>query len=148
MPVPIAAETDGLREALKAMTKAERMEVGKELRAEFNELATDVIAAAKARAGTRMRQRAADTLRPGSTSLGAAVFFGRGFAGAFGAEYGAYSGQRRITKRGYVSGWNQFDFWRGSDSDAGYFLWPAIRAEVKSNLDDLADRLAEILAEV
>lgn len=143
-----AVETNGLREALSRMEQAERLDAQRELRAEFNQLAAQVITAAQARAGTRSRQRAARTLRPGSTATGAAVWFGRGFDGAFGAEFGAHRGRRRPSpgRRTTVLGWEQFQPWRGGGPAAGYFVWPAIRDETKQATGRMSDRLAEILA--
>jgi hypothetical protein len=144
----LAAETTGLKEALASMDKAQRLDVNRELRAEFNALATEVIATARARTSSRLESRAADTLRPGSTSTGAAVMFGRGFAGSFGAEFGAHRGKRRVSsgRATYVEGWNQFRPWRGGGPTAGYFLWPAIRDETGAGTAKMADRLAEILS--
>lgn len=51
----------------------------------------------------------------------------------FGAEFG---GQRRKTTM-------QFDPWRGNGKDAGYFLWPTIRAEY----DTVVERYGAALKE-
>lgn len=37
-------------------------------------------------------------------------------------------GATAVQVRGRITGWNQFKPWRGSGSNAGYFLWPAIRS--------------------
>lgn len=107
-----------------------------------------VIPAAKALAAhSRLQARAADTLVASISATGGAVRFGGGFAGAMGAEFGAQRNQRRNTSRGLMIGWNQFQPWRGSGGDAGYFLWPAIRAEtdrIVEVIDDALDPLFRI----
>lgn len=142
-----ALETEGLRETLAGLDKVARLDVTRDLKVEFNRLAEDAMNRATGKAGTAQRRRAADTLRLASTGTYAALAFGKGFAGAFGAEFGAYQGQRRVvTFFGYFTGWNQFDRWRGSGGDAGYFLWPGIREAAKENVELLAESVAAIAA--
>lgn len=66
---------------------------------------------------------------------------------ALGAEFGAIRNIPRLTNSGRsVRGWNQFREWRGSDTDAGYFLYPTIREDTPQILDmyaDLIERLAK-----
>ena len=89
-------ETDGLREALAGMDRLSRLDATRDLKAEFQRLAADAIAQAKANAsGNKMRAKAASTLALASTGTYAALRFGAGFEGAFGAEYGAGRNQRR-----------------------------------------------------
>lgn len=142
-----ALETDGLKETLAGLDRGARMDVQRDLKAEFNTLAQQVIAAATSRASTPGQAKAAATLALASTGTAAAVRFGRGFEGAFGHEFGAQRNQRRVVNHfGYFTGWNQFPNWRGSGSGAGYFLWPAIRDVAKDNTELLADSVAAILA--
>jgi hypothetical protein len=56
----------------------------------------------------------------------------------WGAEFG---GQRREWKSRKESGTMQFQRWRGSSTGAGYFLWPAVRA----NSDDIRERYSQAL---
>ena len=39
-----------------------------------------------------------------------------------------------------VAGWNQFKPWRGSDTGAGYFLYPSIREQE----DEIVNRYDEM----
>lgn len=148
-----AAEIDGLKETLAGMDRLARLDVQKDLRAEFHRVAEDAISEAHRRAHTKMQKRAAGTLSAfnasgkvsASSATGAALRFGGGFAGSFGAEFGAQRNLRRtVSSFGFYTGWNQFQVWRGSDAGAGYFLWPGIRSAVESNLDVLADAVARI----
>lgn len=141
-------ETEGLRESLAGMERGARLDATRDLKAEFQRMADAALRQAKANAsGSKMRQRAANTLAQGSTGTYAALRFGSGFEGAFGAEFGAGRNQRRVVSHfGYFTGWNQFDYWRGSGPSAGYFLWPAIRQAAGENTELLAEAVAAILA--
>ena len=141
----VAIETTGLKESLAALDRFDRLEAQKELKDEFNKIALEVVNKGRSKAGSRLEQRAAATLRPASTGSYAAIRFGGGFGGAFGAEYGGMRNQRRIVRHfGYYTGWNQFQSWRGSDSGTGYFMWPAIREVTADRTADLADAVARI----
>lgn len=142
-----ALETEGLKETLDGLDKVARMDVTRDLKAEFATLASQVISRAHGKASTPGQRKAADTLAQASTGTAAAVRFGKGFDGAFGQEFGADRNKRRVVNHfGYFTGWNQFPAWRGSDAGAGYFLWPAIREVAKENTELLADSVAAIIA--
>lgn len=69
----------------------------------------------KARAIGRMQAKAAESLRATRTQNKAAVSIGSTrYAFALGAEFGAKN-------------YPQFLPWRGSGTNSGYFMWPAIR---------------------
>lgn len=139
-------ETVGLKEALAGMERVERLDVQRDLKSVFNDLASTAVTNAKAGASTKMERRAASTLAVASTSLGAALKFGKGFEGAFGAEYGADKNKRRVvTHFGYYQGWNQFKSWRGSGSTAGYFMWPGIRAAIESDIGKVAESVTALV---
>jgi hypothetical protein len=53
----------------------------------------------------------------------------------FGAEFGG--GHRRTTR--------QFKPWRGSGNDAGYFVYPAIRASVDDVSDQVEDAVNDLI---
>lgn len=140
----------GIKESLAALERVERLDAQADLRKEFTAMAESAIANAKGNALDRMQKRAADTLAAtgasgktsASTSTAAVIRFGGGFEGAFGAEYGAEKGLQRVVSHfGYYRGWNQFRLWKGSGSNAGYFLWPGIRTAV----DEHRPRLAEAI---
>lgn len=95
--------------------------------------AEQVIAGAKQRASTKTERKAARSLKAANQQRYAIVRLGGArYPFAEGAEFGAKQDKRRSAVRGgtayTLAGWNQFRPWRGSGSDAGYFLWPEIRA--------------------
>ena len=96
-------------------------------------VATDIIKAAQAGAGRVGRQqvRAAAVLKPYKSARAGGVNL-RATAKvpyAMGAEFGA--------------GRPQFKPWRGNSTNAGYFLWPAIR--VTNVMQHYSDGLADIV---
>ena len=130
----------GLDELRKALKDLGDIEGTKEFKLAGWRAANEVvIPGAQSRASTRLQQAAAATLAAAKVATGGGVRFGAGFPGAMGAEFGAAQNQLRNTRRGPVRGWNQFDAWRGSGPDTGYFLWPTIREE--------ADRIVEVIDE-
>lgn len=127
-----AIKIEGLDETRRQLKKLGDIEKTREYKLANARIAQNiVIPAAQAKASTRMEQRAASTLVAVKSAAGGAVRLGKGFRGAFGAEFGAQRNQARQGRPGgvvaTVSGWNQFKPWRGSGSEAGYFLWPGIR---------------------
>lgn len=77
--------------------------------------------------------KVAPSIKATKTAAGAAVSFGGAaypFAG--GAEFGSYR-------------YKQFSPWRGSGSDAGYFLYPAIRQDVDEIEATYVERIDAIL---
>lgn len=132
-----AVEIHGLRELNRALRS-----VGPELRKEFK-TATKAIAGfvsqdARALAYSQggVAARVAPTLRPVAGATGNAFGAGVSFGGAnhpeaMGAEFGSVR-------------YKQFEPWRGSDSSAGYFLYPAIRkdsTQIVEEFEKAADRL-------
>ncbi len=143
---------DGLKEArdaLKRMADPEKTRAYKAATADIAE--SIVIPKARANADTRMQRRAAATLQAVKTDVAAAVRLGKGFAGSFGAEFGADRNQRRMGRPGGkvapVQGWNQFQPWRGSDTGAGYFLWPAIREQTPKIINRYAEMFDELFGD-
>lgn len=138
-------EVTGLKEATAGLDRVARLDVNRDLRDVFSQLTTEVISEARGRTRNRMQRRAAGTLVQSSSASGAAVKFGAGFPGSFGAEFGAGRNQVRVVNHfGYYHGWNQFDYWTGNGRDAGEFLWPAIRATIAKRRDSLAEAIAQI----
>ena len=125
---------EGLKATQKKLKQLGDVEKTRQYKLENAKIADEVvIPAAKAKASTRMEQRAAGTLVAVKTASGGAVRLGKKFPAARGAEFGAQRNQARMGRPGgkvtTVTGWNQFKPWRGSDREAGYFLWPAIREQ-------------------
>lgn len=147
--MPRHVEFEGLTEIRRALEQLGEFDTSAQFKAAGFAVASEiVIPAAKGKARTRMQRRAADTLKAAKISTGAAVKFGSGFPAAMGAEFGAYRNQRRLGRPhgtvANVTGWNQFEPWRGSDQDSGYFLWPAIRDtadEVLARYGDAIERM-------
>lgn len=136
---------DGFDEARRALKKMQDPEKSREYKQANFDIANEVvIPAARANASTRLQRRAAGTLVAVRTESGGSVRLGQGFPAALGAEFGADRNQpRRVFRYGKsftASGFNQFNPWRGSDGDAGYFLWPAIR-EQEGEIINRYDRL-------
>lgn len=154
----VALASEGLKEALGALDHLARLDAQRVLRAEFKTLAELANTYARAGATTRMEQVAARTLKPSGSATSAALRYGEGVPFAMGTEFGAGRNQHRIklggrsatrrysshTAKGWMYGWNQFRDWRGSDEDAGYFVWPGIRRAVVDRLDGFADALARL----
>lgn len=140
--MPERVVVPGFDELRKALKELGDVEATKEFKAAGWQVANDiVIPGAKSRASTPLQQKAAETLAAAKIATGGGVRFGAGFAGAMGAEFGAARNQLRNTQRGPVRGWNQFEPWRGSGPDAGYFLWPTIRAENDRIIAAIGDAL-------
>jgi hypothetical protein len=106
-----------------------------------------VVSKAQARAFSPLERKAAQSLRASRTASRAQVLGGGARAPFFGgAEFGAPSDQARVGPSGrrYL-GHNQFQPWRGSTRQAGYFLYPAIRAneaQIVEMYGDAIERLA------
>lgn len=147
--MPVGAEFEGFDEARRQLAKMGDVDKSRDYKlAGFNIAKDVVIPKARANARTKMQRRAARTLEPVSLAAGGAVRLGKGFAGALGAEFGADRNQRRMGrphgKVAPVKGWNQFEPWRGNDTGAGYFLWPAIRQQS----DEILNRYTALFDEL
>lgn len=137
---------EGLKEFRKDL-KALGPEWARELRDLNYETAQKVVVKARANASTKQERSVAATLKASKLVSGAQASMG-GEPYTLGAEFGAVLNIPRAGKGwkgGTIKGWNQFRPWRGNGMDAGYFLFPAIRAET----DDAAmgrymDRLEDI----
>jgi hypothetical protein len=145
------AKVKGLAELRRELKKLDDAGLTNELKAVNMAAAQTIIAPAQARAAGlgRMEARAAATLRASRAANAAKLLFGGAsapFAG--GAEFGAGQNIRRTPpgRPGGVLGWNQFNPWRGNDDGAGYFLYPTIRAEMVTLIDEYGDALERITA--
>jgi hypothetical protein len=142
---------DGFDEAKRALAKLGDVEKSRAYKTANFDIANEVVipaAMANARALGKMQVKAAQTLKALRTASGGSVSLGKGFAGALGAEFGADRNQRRQGrphgKSAPVTGWQQFEPWRGSSTGAGYFLWPAIRQET----DEIVNRYKKLFDEL
>lgn len=123
-----------LNRQLKALGPEFQKELKKASLSVASFVADDARAAAYAQGGVAAHV-APSIVAKGYTTSAAVAFGGTGFEMAGGAEFGSLK-------------YKQFKVWRGNSSDAGYFLYPAIRqdsdrivTEYTDALDDLIDRL-------
>lgn len=137
-----------LRAALKRMGDAEKQTELKQANYDVAQLV--VTEGRQAASGvSAMAASAAKTLRAGRATARATVTLGRpNVPYALGAEFGAARNQRRFNVGGspprHGRGWNQFMGWRGSGGDAGYFMYPAIRANEDRIVDMYGDAMEKI----
>lgn len=124
-------QVDGLAE-LRRTLKDFNPEMQKELRKANRSVATlvakDARAAAVALGGVAAHVAPSVKASAGIASAGVALG-GIGFEMAAGAEFGAGQDKLRNRRTGQYVGYRQFEPWRGNSSDAGYFLYPAIRRD-------------------
>jgi hypothetical protein len=152
--MPSAAEFDGFDEARRALKNLEDVEKSRAYKVANYDIGKDVVIPAARANAARLGKgpvRAAATLKALRTESGGSVRLGGGFDGALGYEFGADRNQRRRGrpngKSVPVLGWQQFEPWRGSDGDAGYFLWPAIRQETGEIINRYARLFEELFDE-
>lgn len=124
----------GLAELNKAL-KALGPEVQAELKAANFEVgsmvADDARSIAQGLGG--VAAKTAPSIKATKTAAGAAVSFGgSAYPFASGAEFGAYR-------------YKQFQPWRGNGSDAGYFVYPAIRQDADQIESTYVERIDDIL---
>lgn len=139
------AGLDQFRKELRKLDDAGLIEGLKDANFEVAEL---VVRSAKANASTRMENRAAATLKARRGQRRAEVGLGNARTPfAIGAEFGAGQNivRRSVNGRSF-RGYNQFRQWRGSDSGAGYFLYPAIRAETDKIVEVYGDSIDKLMS--
>lgn len=111
-------------------------------------VASMVVARAQAKASSlgRMQARAGATLRAGRQQARAVVTGGSASVPFFfGAEFGSYSGYLRTRGSRSYLGFNQFEPWRRpGNGNAGYFLFPTMRAESRNIIEMYGDELDKI----
>lgn len=136
-------EVEGLKELAKALKSLDERHLTNELKAVNFRAASEVVAEARGNTSSRMQASAASRLKATKTAAYAAVRLG-GRPFDLGAEFGAVRGILRQTGRGVVTGWNQFEAWKGNGGDAGYFLYPAIRSKVPELMETYGDEVEKI----
>lgn len=140
-------KVEGLDDLRRELRKLDDAGLMAELKDVNYQVAQSVIGPAQSKAASigRMEARAAATLTASKAAAAARVNFGGArapFAG--GAEFGAGQDRPRSTARGTVSGWNQFNPWRGNDGGAGYFLYPTIRERMPDIVEQYGDGIERI----
>lgn len=136
-------EVEGLRELAKALKSLNEKHLTNELKTVNFRAASEVVSEARGNTSSRMQASAASRLKATKTAAYAAVRLG-GQPFDLGAEFGAVRGIMRQTGRGVVTGWNQFEPWKGNGGDAGYFLYPAIRSKVPELMETYGDEIEKI----
>jgi len=113
-----------------------------------HKVASMVISKAQARASGvgPMQAKAASTLKAGRAQARATITGGFRVPFFFGAEFGSYSnGPRTRGSRTYL-GFNQFKpFKKAGSGNAGYFLYPTMRAETR-NIIEMYDKELDVIA--
>lgn len=138
-----------LRRELKRLDDEDSTEWRKELARVNHDVAEFVVSKARpAMVGLGgMGARAAATLSASRSGVASRLSLGGPKAPfAEGVEFGAISGVPRRTARGTVEGWNQFKAWRGSGSDAGYALFPAMRDNEDQIIEMYGDAVDRLMA--
>ena len=129
----VSVKVDGLaafRKELKSLEDAPEFE--KELKeANFN-VASMVVDRARSTASTPLQRKASESLTAGRAAARATVSGG-------GAQYPFFGG----AEFGSITH-TQFEAWRGSSYDAGYFLYPTIR----SNSDEIVELYGEAIEKI
>jgi len=137
MPGP-AVEVEGLAQFRRDLKDIDR-NLPKELGQEFRKISELIVTAASQKATLLggVAAKAADAIKATSRSDSATVRLKASDKPyVLGAEFG---GQRRPTTQ-------QFEPWRGSDENAGYFLYPAIREREQEMLSMYAEAVGRVTA--
>lgn len=124
-------KVEGLRDLQRTLREMDR-DLLPVLRRTNKEIADEVAVDARSRAhgihkgGERLAR--AITSVSQQRSAGVQISDGGRTAGALGYEFGAGHDTSRNRRSGQYVGFRQFDVWRGNGPDAGYAVYPAIRA--------------------
>lgn len=145
----VAVEVEGLKPFVKELKALGDADLSAEFKDANVAVADLIVERARARAAGEGRQAkaAAKTLRAVKSKVRAEVVMGGTKAPwVFGAEFGAQQDKPRARTSGTYRGFNQFKPWRGSGENAGYFLYPAIRASTDDVVDLYGERLDELVS--
>jgi hypothetical protein len=141
---------DGLADLSRTLKRFDT-DLAKTLRDANREAATIAASAAKSRATA-----AGGSLAKGAPTITASAGYawaGLGFGGPRapwmpGAEFGANRDRQRQRSTGTYIGYRQFQPWRGSDRNAGYAIYPAIRASADRVVESYADGLDSLFGRI
>lgn len=145
----VAVEVEGLKPFVKELKALGDADLSAEFKDANVAVADLIVERARARAAGEGRQAkaAAKTLRAVKSKVRAEVVMGGTKAPwVYGAEFGSYQDKPRRRTTGTYRGFKQFKPWRGSGENAGWFLYPAIRASTDDVVDLYGDRLDELVA--
>ena len=139
-----AVRIEGLTEFRKELRKVAGKDGLAALKAVNIKVAEMIVDRTKPKMAKRSTRSAA-SLKAAKTANAAFVRGGGKTAPMFGGvEFGAYRNQPRRVARGTVKGWNQFDVWKGNQSDAGYFLYDTVRSSSEEVIEMYRDGMIEI----
>lgn len=130
-------QVEGLAElnrALKAMGPEFQREL-KDTNKKVAEIVADDARAAAYSLGGVAAKTAPSIKAKGYTASAGVSIGGAGYPFAGGAEFGSYK-------------YKQFQPWRGNSTDAGYFLYPAIRHDVDRIETEYRDALDDLIKKV
>lgn len=121
-----------LNRALRAIGPEAQKELGQASREVADLVARDARSAAYSLGG--VAAHVAPSIKPTGGVSGAGVAFGgAAYPMAGGAEFGSIR-------------YKQFKPWRGSDSSAGYFVYPAIRRDAEQIVETFGDAIDGVIA--
>lgn len=127
-------KVDGLTElnrALRGLGPDAQKELKEASRSVATFVASDARSAANALGG--VAAHVAPSIKPVGGVSGAGVAFGGArYPMAGGAEFGSYR-------------YKQFKPWRGNSSDAGYFVYPAIRRDADRIVTEFTDAVQKVI---
>jgi len=145
----VAVEVEGLKPFVKELKALGDADLSAEFKDANVAVADLIVERARVRAAGEGRQAkaAARTLRAVKSKVRAEVVMGGTKAPwVFGSEFGAQQDKPRRRISGTYRGFNQFKPWRGSGENAGFFLYPAIRASTDDVVDLYGERLDELVS--
>ena len=138
----VKIDVDGAKELRRELAKLDLKDDLKEVN---YDVAMLVVTRSRVFAFSPLQQKAAASLKAGRQMAKAVVTGGGAKAKFFGgAEFGADRNRMRTSGGRTYLGHNQFKAWRGSDRSAGYFLYPAIRANEAAIVEKYADEMDKL----
>ncbi|MGH9460369.1 MAG: hypothetical protein ACRD1X_04075 [Vicinamibacteria bacterium] len=138
---------EGLAELSRVLKRMDS-DLAKELRKANKDAAQVAATVSKSRALSvgGVAAKVAPTIRASAGVKSASVGFGGAQAPmAGGAEFGANRDRLRQRSTGTYVGYRQFQPWRGSGRNAGYFVYPAIRDNENRIVEQYTDALDHLL---
>lgn len=132
--VTVAGLSDLRRELRRAGVGIEDLKAANRSVSEL--VATGAVGRARNLGGVARHVADAGSIKTSSAAAAAKVILG-GTAAKHGPALGAEFGARNYP---------QFEEWRGAGREAGYFLWPTIRAEERRIVDMYGDAIDDLMS--
>lgn len=145
----VGAKATGLREFRRELKALEYPALTNDLK-DINFRVAEVVrqtAVGIASGQGRAIEKAAETLKSARVASKAALILGNAKTPwAAAAEFGSRHNETRNLPNtgGTRLGWNQFKSWRGNKFDAGYFMYPAIRADKDRIVEMFGDEIMRL----